>query len=186
MHCIWWNRNLVEEVFLAEEAEKIYGIAISPLKQADKLVWVGNKNGEFSIKSAYHLTRSSLEMEGGSGSNPPGDGIIWKAVWKLRATRIVCMFIWKACNNILPTKENLFKRGITKDAVCPICRTTTKTVGHALWTCPAAKDVWIEHVKGIRKSPSEEDGFINIFEMLRGRLSEDDLQRVVFAVCGFV
>ena len=52
----WWNRNLVEEVFLAEEAEKICGMAISPLKQADKLVciWVGNKNGEFSIKSAYH------------------------------------------------------------------------------------------------------------------------------------
>ena len=47
-------------------------------------------------------------------------------------------------------------------------------------TCPAAKDVWIEYVKRIQKSPSEEDGFINIFEMLRGQLSEDVLQRVVF------
>lgn len=60
----WWNRSLEEGIFLAEEAKKICGMALSPLKQADKLVWVGNKNGEFSVKSAYHLARSRQEMEG--------------------------------------------------------------------------------------------------------------------------
>ena len=53
-------------------------------------------------------------------------------------------------------------------------------MGHALWTCPAAKDIWTETAKGIQKSPCAEDGFLNIFEMLLERLSDDELQRVVF------
>lgn len=144
----WWNRNLVEGIFLEEEVTKICGMAISPNKQADQLVWVGNKNGEYFVKSTYHLAKCRMEMERGSSSKQPGDVSLWKAIWKIRATRAVTMFIWKACSDILPTKDNLFKRGISNDSMCPICGSVPETVGHAIWTCPATKDVLINNVKG--------------------------------------
>jgi hypothetical protein len=62
----WWKRSLVEEIFIADEVERICRMVISPNKQADQLVWVGNKNGNVSVKSAYHLERDRIEMEGGS------------------------------------------------------------------------------------------------------------------------
>jgi hypothetical protein len=103
----WWKRSLVEEIFIADEVERICRMVISLNKQVDQLVWVGNKNGNFSIKSAYHLERHRIEMEGGSSSLPLGDVVLWKALWRLKATRAIIMFTWKACSNILPTKENL-------------------------------------------------------------------------------
>ena len=51
------------------------------------------------------------------------------------------MILLQACNNILPTKENLCKRKITDDPLCPMCRLEVETVGHALWSCSAACDV---------------------------------------------
>jgi hypothetical protein len=80
------------------------------------------------------------------------------------------MFLWKACNNILPTKENLFKRGIVDDHLCLICGLQTKIVGHILWSCQSARDVWFGNLKMIQKSPSNEYALLNIIEFLMGRL----------------
>jgi hypothetical protein len=43
---------------------------------------------------------------------------------------VVKIFLWKACNNILPTKENLFKKGIGLDSKCPTCALENETLEH--------------------------------------------------------
>jgi hypothetical protein len=89
-----------------------------------------------------------------------------KDIWKIRVPRAVALFLWKACTNILPTKENLNKRGIASDPLCPVCGLVPETMGHVLWSCPAAKDVWLENMMRIQKSTCDEDDFINIVEKL--------------------
>jgi hypothetical protein len=42
----------------------------------------------------------------------------------------VKIFLWKACDNILPTKENLFKKGIVLDLKCPICYLEAEDLMH--------------------------------------------------------
>jgi hypothetical protein len=74
-------------------------------------------------------------------SSTPSTTSIWKALWKLKVPRAVTMFLWKACKNILLTKENLLKRVISLDSLCPICSRESKSVGHVLWSCLASKDV---------------------------------------------
>lgn len=64
------------------------------------------------------------------------------------------------------------------DPLCPICRTEVETVGHALWSCPAAKDVWFGCPMKIQKSTSDEEDFLNIFEKLVGRLDEEEINLV--------
>jgi hypothetical protein len=87
---------------------------------------------------------------------------------------VVKLFLWQACNNILPTKEKLFKRKIIDDPLCPVCCREVETVGHALWSCSAARDVWLESNVSIQKSCSEEDAFGNILLKLCDRLQIKD------------
>ncbi|XP_041020460.1 uncharacterized protein LOC121262109 [Juglans microcarpa x Juglans regia] len=64
---------------------------------------------------------------------------------------MVKFFLWKAANELLPTKRNLFHRKIVENPLCPICFRDEESVIHALWKCPAANDVWANGLSGIHK-----------------------------------
>jgi hypothetical protein len=40
---------------------------------------------------------------------------ILKKIWNIQGSHEVKIFLWKAWNNILPTKDNLFHKGIVFD-----------------------------------------------------------------------
>ena len=54
-----WKNELVREVFLPHETDKICGIALSANLPADKQVWAPTTNGLFSVRSAYKI---AMEM----------------------------------------------------------------------------------------------------------------------------
>jgi hypothetical protein len=52
---------------------------------------------------------------------------------RINALGVVKLFLPKYCNNLLPTKENPFKKHIVvQDPLCPMCGSETKTIGHIL------------------------------------------------------
>jgi hypothetical protein len=59
----WWNMALVQQVFVAEEAELICGMAVSPRSAEDKLIWTGTQNGVFTVRSAYHMAKERFEID---------------------------------------------------------------------------------------------------------------------------
>lgn len=144
-----------------------------------QVVWVGNRSGIFSVGSAYDLAKELSQQDVGGSSNTKSMKSLWKQIWRIQGPRVVKMFLWQACNNILPTKENLFKRKITDDPLCPICWKKVETVGHVLWSCSNARDVWLECSTKIQKCTSDEDAFLNILEKLLGRLEEMEIEKVV-------
>ena len=50
-----WKVNLVRELFLPFEAETILRILLSFSLPDDKIIWVGSRRGELSVKSTYHI-----------------------------------------------------------------------------------------------------------------------------------
>jgi hypothetical protein len=44
-----WDTELVQQIFVAEEAESICGMAVSPRSGEDRRVWTGTHNGIFSV-----------------------------------------------------------------------------------------------------------------------------------------
>jgi hypothetical protein len=69
--------------------------------------------------------------------------------------------MWKVSLNILPTKENLHRRNIVLDPLCPICQLETESVGHILWGCRSSQVVWQESIRKIQKlSVAKDDGMI--------------------------
>jgi hypothetical protein len=92
-------------------------------------------------------------MVRGKGACSKGSTIekVWRTIWKIKGPRVVHLFLWKACQNLLPTKANLYRRHINSNPLCPICGIEEETLGHILWSCPLAKDVGHITVKSSRK-----------------------------------
>jgi hypothetical protein len=58
-----WNLSLVNEVFDEDEAKAISQIPLSPGLLKDRLIWMGTKNEEFTVRSAYHLSKELKARE---------------------------------------------------------------------------------------------------------------------------
>ena len=59
--------DMVKSLFLPFEAEMILNIPLSYNLPEDKIIWVGNKKGEFTVKSAYYIALNVLSSSGGGG-----------------------------------------------------------------------------------------------------------------------
>ena len=56
-----WKVNLVKSLFLPFEARTILNIPISYNLPDDKIIWVGNNMGVFTVKSAYYVALNIVE-----------------------------------------------------------------------------------------------------------------------------
>ena len=68
-----WKANLVKRTFLPFEADTILSIPLSYSLPNDKLIWTGNKRGEFLVWSAYYIALPIVETnhEGESSTGDP-------------------------------------------------------------------------------------------------------------------
>ena len=142
-----WRRDRLENIFLPFEVETILNIPISFHLPDDSIIWVGNKKGYFSIKSAYYVARRILEKED-HGESSLGDvcAPLWKRIWHLNILEKIRIFAWKLCMNAIPTLTNLFKKGIQTEVTCPINKKEAESVEHAILRCDSAKAVWAKWI----------------------------------------
>jgi ribonuclease HI len=85
-------------------------------------------------------------------------------------------FLWRACNDILPTKENLWKKKIIKDPTCLICGREVESVFHILWQCPSSMDVWSGGCLRIQKCSFTGPDFLEVMEGLLNKCTGEELE----------
>ena len=99
--------------------------------------------GRFIVNSAYKvamsMTRTSALAE---TSHDIEQTWFWSQLWNLHVPNKSKLFAWKACKNILPTKANLYHRGVIDDSTCEACALAPEIVGHLFWDYIVTKDVW--------------------------------------------
>ncbi|KAK9988947.1 hypothetical protein SO802_029186 [Lithocarpus litseifolius] len=124
-------------------ASIVLDIPLSHNLPEDKVIWVGNKKGNFTIKSAYYIAFNVLETNE-TGESSKGDPRLplWRKLWHLKIPAKIRIFAWRACMNALPTKLNLSKRGVNTNVSCPICDEEIETTSHPLISCKYARQVW--------------------------------------------
>ena len=68
-----WKADVVRSLFLPFELRTILNIPLSHNLPEDQIIWVGNKKGEFTVKSAYYIAVGVLDTmeEGESSSGDP-------------------------------------------------------------------------------------------------------------------
>ena len=79
-------------------------------------------------------------------------------------------FLWRACHNVLPTKQALMRRKILEDPICEKCKQAVEDLVHALWSCPELDVVWADQeIRGFRC----EIGFTGVKELLSWMIEEE-------------
>lgn len=115
-------------------------VFLSTLFLLKTLIWHYSPNGCYDVKSGYILGFNHKNNE--SSSNSSSINFYWNSLWNLNIHNKIKIFIWRALNNRLPTKDNLAKRGLNSLTCCPICFCPLETITHTLLFCPRAKDIW--------------------------------------------
>ena len=69
--------------------------------------------------------------------------------------------MWRACKNILPTRNRLKLKGVDCEDCCALCG-ACETSGHILWDCTFAKEVWCETKITPPALPEPVNEFLNL------------------------
>lgn len=168
-----WNCALIDNSFSAYVANIIKNIPLYPLLRPDKIIWNGTLNGVFSVKSAYHMALDLLRRKNGECSSSSGNSEFWKKIWAVEAPNASNFFLWRACQNVLHTKQNLLRKGVVDSDLCPCCQLEVESVIHALWNCPNAQDVWGCGPILFQKCPSIFSEMAELVSYLFTRLNDD-------------
>jgi hypothetical protein len=174
----WWNSKLIHDTFFEDEAYTICQIPLSPVQANDSLIWRGTSHREFPVRNVYHMEKELHTIHHGGSSRQGAGEVVWMMIWNLKIPNVVEMFMWKACYNLLPTKMDLFRRGVVIDSLCLICLREDETVNQILWSCPSVQDVWRCGPKKLQKGTDGGSTFFHIFEELLGRCHALDLDLV--------
>jgi len=103
---------LISSLFDEQITQEILAIPINRHITSDELMWTGTKNGAYTVKNGYNLLRDrsttskAIEHPSSSYQTPLE---LWNAIWHMRTSPKVKIFIWNAYQNAIPTKENLLK-----------------------------------------------------------------------------
>ncbi|XP_040987877.1 uncharacterized protein LOC121235608 [Juglans microcarpa x Juglans regia] len=176
-----WKKELVKEIFGEAEADTIIKIPISSTGVEDKLIWVGTKDGVFTVKSAYHLQKELNALRFVQPSSAITNKIEWTNCWNFQIPNAVKTFLWRACLESLSTRFNLVKKQICESSKCPICLSEAETMIHILWNCPSAMDVWSRGPAGLQKSSIRPGNFGDLLEALISTCDQDTIELFAFA-----
>lgn len=132
-HC--WKAPLIHKLFSPQDAQVILSIPIPIRLRPDKLEWIPNSKGCFSVKAAY---KQIVNQD----TTSPSTNIDWKKLWKLKAPERIKMLLWRIGGNALPTRDNLMVRLDLENLGCLLCNHDFESPIHLFFSFPAAKALW--------------------------------------------
>ncbi|KAL2896221.1 hypothetical protein RDABS01_038005 [Bienertia sinuspersici] len=136
-----WQVDVLKELFSEEEVKEIMKIPLPKFDTRD--VWACNqtKDGEYSVKSAYHVALKQKREAQPSTSSMEQERV-WKELWAIEAPPKIKNFGWQALQRGIPARAKILSRGIRVDDICPQCGEERESSLHLLTTCENAKGVW--------------------------------------------
>ena len=138
-----WKEEVIRQLFLPVDTDTILGIPLSIRLPGDRIIWVETNNGCFTVRSAYKVAMNlHRTAQNASASSNSSHRSFWRKLWQLPIPHRVHHFAWRACRNILPTKDNLFHCKVLTENLCDECGEATESIGHLFWSCPRAQLVW--------------------------------------------
>jgi len=105
-------------------------------------VWKPEKNGHFSVKSAYRLCVEEIVDNSHLWKNG-----YWGGIWKLKVPPKVKSMVWRVCKECLPTRVKLNRRGVTGPSTCVLCNDPHEDSYHIFFHCCTTVGVW--HTAGL-------------------------------------
>lgn len=107
------------------------------------MIWIGNKNGSFTVKSAYYVATKVVEQyEIGESTSDHSYPPFWKKIWQLKVPPKVKIFAWRTCMNDLPTMYNLCCKGLNSPWFFSLCDKNMESTSHTRLHYNHARQTW--------------------------------------------
>ncbi|XP_058181438.1 uncharacterized protein LOC131299883 [Rhododendron vialii] len=144
-----WDLRKLAGVVPPDVIEAISSILPIPLiYRPDQLVWHFNSNGDYSVKSGYHIGVAhnsvliSLLKEKPLSSFQPNKGL-WKVVWSMKVVNKVESFWWRERVTIFWRPRKIYSNvGATPPTYAPFVRKEVEMVEHTLFFYSWVRPVW--------------------------------------------
>uniref|UniRef100_M1BXK5 RNase H family protein n=1 Tax=Solanum tuberosum TaxID=4113 RepID=M1BXK5_SOLTU len=106
---------------------------INPIMEGDdKAWWMGNTQGEFTVKSAFQLLRRRREEQDWMNN-----------IWIKGLPFKISFFLWRVWRKRIPTDDVLKKMKINMVSKCYCCNVgEEETIQHLFLTAPIAQQLW--------------------------------------------
>jgi hypothetical protein len=137
-----WNEDLIREICYPQDADAILKIKLPSHISEDFPAWHFERNGIFSVKSAYKLAYNlnyGVRWFAGSSEARNNSRSIWKNVWHAPVPTKVRVFGWRAARDNLANTRNKYRRTLETISTCKVCGMTEENSYHATVECTKAK-----------------------------------------------
>ena len=132
-----WNDNFIHYVFDDGTTSQILQTPLLPSVRRDTMVWRHEKNGLYSVRSAYRDIFNNQDAM--LHHRIPGH---WNTIWKLKLPPKVKNFIWRICRNCLPTRMRLIATGVDCPNICVVCFEKDEHGKHLFFECGKSASCW--------------------------------------------
>ena len=128
-----WNCNLLSGILPPTIIAMISGLLTPNLfEELDSIVWLPNKDGNFSVQSAYY----EIAQHSCLGKNP-----LFDMIWSWEGLERIRIFLWLVSNEFLHTNAFRSYRHMAQLDFCSRCNEDlSKTILHALRDCSILGD----------------------------------------------
>ena len=105
----------------------VLSIPLCTMNLPDCWCWNFEKNGAFSVRSAYKMLiatkqRREAWLEGTAGaSNMQQEKSSWKSIWHVSVPGKIRMFLWRLARHSLPTEDVREHRNMATSSSCGLC-----------------------------------------------------------------
>jgi hypothetical protein len=125
------------------DANDIKKIVIGGPGTEDYYAWNFTKNGQFTVRSAYHLMMRQKKLKAGGveSSNSVEAHRGWLELWNANVPGKVKVHVWRLLKNGLALGAELQRRKIKEGVLCVACG-REETALHCFWQCPHAQFLW--------------------------------------------
>ncbi|KAB1997650.1 hypothetical protein ES319_D12G038100v1 [Gossypium barbadense] len=110
-----WKEDVITSIFDAEEAAAILCIPLPRSVEEDKVVWMGDCTGEYSVRGGYRVLINS----GNTNENSLHNTEVYRKLWLLDIPAKSKTTIWRMMYNFIPTPHILYNRRIAFVPTCP-------------------------------------------------------------------
>lgn len=111
-----WDQARIAPFVTEEKRLELAAVVVDVVNESEyRLAWGQTKNGQFTVKTAYELTRRD---------DTPRQNMrnLFRSMWHVVAPERVKIFLWLVGNQAIMTNAERYRRHLSGTNVCQVCK----------------------------------------------------------------
>ncbi|CAH9116622.1 unnamed protein product [Cuscuta europaea] len=168
-----WDEDILKDLFNDRDIDLIRRIPLSNRVVPDRMIWAGEENRCFTVRSCYRRIVGEITLVEWTG---------WTSMWHLNLPPKIKFFYRQVCCGCLPTMNNLKSRGVDCEIRCGLCGEEDESPFHLFFKCTVARTAW--GAASWTKAGQSAHNFLDWLECVSRVLKPEEMEIIVSGCWG--